>query len=210
MPSDVIRQLAFTAYVLQDEEKITKAAELVKKLPLQSKDYRQIEEMLRFKRSKLRSELLALLMRQEDRDMEECLRRLLADKRENKRSAGLDLLLRLSKQERKADFYGRVRTLAAGIDNPTDKEKVLMGEILGEQTAAASEQRGFGIYDPDAPEEIPGIKEGRDVILRCLPLSEKDIILKMKKLDALFQENKNMNMIRCSVIRGCWAMPMCG
>lgn len=239
-PSDVIRYLAFTAYVLQDQEKITKTAallgevsgstyergylvnlllyrpsnqtqkelligymgnaeestsekavEMVKRLSLQPKDYRLIEDMLRFKRSKLRSELLALLMQQEDRDMEECLKRLLEDKREEKRSAGLDLLLRLSKQEERADFYGRIRTMAAVIENPTDKEKILLGEILGETTALVSEKKGFGIYDPDAPEEVPGSDEGRDAILRCLPLPEKDIIQKMKKLDGFFQENRD-------------------
>ncbi len=239
-PSDVVRHLAFTAYVLQDEEKMTqmagllgevsgnsydrgflvnlllyqpvnevqrrllisymgnaeestsqKAIEMVKRLPLGPEDYRQMEDMLRFKRSNLRSELLELLMRQRDADMEECLKRLLADKREEKRSAGLDLLLRLSKQKEKADFYCRVRTLAAAIETPTDKEKVLLGEIMGQQTAEISEQKGFGLYDPQAPEEIPKSEEGRDAVLRCLPLPEKELIQKMKKLDKLIEENKH-------------------
>ena len=238
--SDVIRQLAFTAYVLQDEEKITqmagllgevsaisydrgflvnlllynpanetqrrllmgymgnaeestshKAIDIVKRLSLGSEDYRQMEDMLRFKRSNLRSELLELLMQQKDADMEECLKRLLADKREEKRSAGLDLLLRLSKQKEKADFYCRVRTLAEAIETPTDKEKVLLGEILGGQTAEISEQKGFGLYDTEAPEEIPKPEEGRDAVLRCLPLPEKELIQKMKKLDELIDENKD-------------------
>lgn len=240
MPSDVIRQLAFTAYIIQDEEKMTqmagllgevsgssydrgflvnlllynpaneaqrklligymgnaeestskKAIELVKRLPLEREDYRQMEDMLRFKRSNLRSELLELLMKQQDSDMEECLKRLLADKREEKRSAGLDLLLRLSKQKEKADFYCRVRTLAANIEIPTDKEKVLIGEILGQKTAEISEQKGFGLYNPEAPEEIPKPEEGRDAVLRCLLLSEKELIQKMKKLDELIEENKH-------------------
>lgn len=239
-PSDVVRHLAFTAYVLQDEEKMTqmagllgevsgssydrgflvnlllyqpvnevqrrllisymgnaeestsqKAIEMVKRLPLGPEDYRQMEDMLRFKRSNLRSELLELLMRQREADMEECLKRLLADKREEKRSAGLDLLLRLSKQKEKADFYCRVRTLAAAIETPTDKEKVLLGEIMGQQTAEISEQKGFGLYDPQAPEEIPKSEEGRDAVLRCLPLPEKELIQKMKKLDKLIEENKH-------------------
>ncbi len=239
-PSEVLRQLAFTAYVLQDEEKMTqmagllgeisgssydrgylvnlllyhpanevqrrlligymgnaeestsqKAITMVKRLSLGPEDYRQMEDMLRFKRSHLRSELLELLMKQKNADMEECLKRLLADKREEKRSAGLDLLLRLFKQKEKADFYCRVRTLAAMIETPTDKEKVLLGEILGQQTAEISEQKGFGLYDPEAPEEIPESVEGRDVVLRCLTLSEKELIQKMKKLDELIEENKH-------------------
>ncbi len=144
MPSEIIRQVAFIAYILEDQEKITEAAKLlkdmsgtygrdtllalllyepanqsqkelliqymglteeytskkaislVKKMNLERQDYRLIEDMLRFKRSSLRGNLLEMLMKQEDEDMEPCLKRLLEDKKEEKRSAGLDLLLRLS------------------------------------------------------------------------------------------------------------------
>lgn len=239
-PSEVVRHLGFTAYVLQDEEKITKTAALlgevsgngyerryllnlllykpvnrtqrdllieymgnaeegtsqmaimlVKKLVFNERDYRLMEDMLRFKRAKLRSALLEFLMEQDDPCMEECLKRLLADKKEEKRSAGLDLLLRLGKEEEKLKFYMSVRGLAAGVENPTDKEKVLIGEILGEEKDSALDQKGFGIYDPDAPEEIPEWEEGKDAALRCCPLTEREIIEKIKKLDAIFKENRN-------------------
>ncbi len=235
MPSGVIRQLAFIAYVLQDEEKITqmagllgevsygrgdlvnlllyhptnqtqrelliqymgnaeestslKAITLVKKISLEEQDFRLMEDMLRFKRSKLRGELLGFLMEQDDACMEGCLKRLLEDKKEEKRSAGLDLLLRLSKKEEKTGFYQKVRGLAAGIENPTDKEKILLAEILDEEKTDLSDQKGFGIYDPDAPVEIPELEIGNDAVLKCIPLPEKEIIEKLKKLDALFQEN---------------------
>ena len=111
-PAQIISQLAFLSYVLEDEEKKTEAATLlgemtgtygrselialllyhpanqkqketligymglaeeyasakaialVKKLPLESRDYRQMEDMLRFKKSCLRKELLIFLMGQ--------------------------------------------------------------------------------------------------------------------------------------------------
>lgn len=237
MPSEVVRMLAFIAYVLQDEEKITEMAthlgevsgsrvyllnlllfrpvnlkqrelliqymgnpeeatsagaiELVKKIPLRQEDYRLMEDMLRFKRGKLRGVLLEFLMGQEDAGMEDCLKRLLADSKEEKRSAGLDLLLRLSKKEEKSEFCQRVKGLAAAITEPTDKEKLLLEEILGGDKTSASEQKGFGIYDPDAPEVFPEPEEGRDAIARCFPLSEKEINDKIRKLDALFRENRN-------------------
>lgn len=239
MPSEVVRRLAFTAYVLQDEEKITNAAallgeisgnsyergyllnlllykpvnqkqkdlligymgnaeehtsriaiQLVKKIVFNERDYRLMEDMLRFKRGKLRGALLEFLMEQDDPSMEECLKRLLADKKEEKRSAGLDLLLRLGKEGDRAEFYKSVKGLAGGIEKPTDKEKILIGEILGEEKQDLSAQKGFGIYDPDAQEKIPERKEGRDVILQCIPLPEKEIDEKIKKLDAFFKENE--------------------
>ncbi|MCM1044090.1 MAG: DUF4132 domain-containing protein [Candidatus Gastranaerophilales bacterium] len=238
-PSVLVRQMAFTAYVLQDEEKITdmaarlgevmsgdrhhlvnlllyapankrqrellidymgsaeeitstKAVAMVKRLSLQKEDYRQMEEMLRFKRSGLRSHLLEFLAGQDDACMEECLGRLLADKKEEKRGAGLDLLLRLSKREDKAALFGRVKPLAAAIEAPTDKEKVLLEEILGQGSASAAKQKGYGIYDPDAPEKIPQETDwGREQVLKCLPLSEQEIIRKLKKLDAIIKDNKD-------------------
>lgn len=242
-PSVLVRQMAFTAYVLQDEEKITdmagrlgevssgdrhnlvnlllyapanrrqkellidymgnaeeitsaKAIAMVKRLSLQKEDYRLMEEMLRFKRGGLRSQLLEFLMGQDDACMEECLGRLLADKKEEKRSAGLDLLLRLSKSEDKAALFGRVKPLAEQIETPTDKEKVLLEEILGQESAAASGQKGYGIYDPNAPEEIPEEKEtGREQALKCLPLTEQEIIRKLKKLDSIIKAHKDYEYV---------------
>lgn len=241
-PSEAVRQMAFLAYVLGDEEKITGAAgllgevsrdgyyseradllnlllynpvnrtqreilitymgngeestssraiSLVKRLTLQREDYRLMEDMLRFKRSQLRNQLLEFLMSQEDGSLEECLRRLMKDKNEEKRTAGLDLLLRLSRDGKRKEFYSRVRTLAAEIGNPTDKEKILLEEILGKDEKADREQKGYGIYNPDAPEQIPESGEGNDALLQCVSLSEQEIIDRLKKLDAIFRDNKD-------------------
>lgn len=238
-PADIIWHLAFLAYVLEDEEKMTQAAgllgemsgshgrpdlmtlllyypknrtqkdiliqsmgiaeestsrkaiSLVKKMPLESRDYELMEDMLRFKRSGLRKELLGLLMGQPEKNMEECLKRLLADKREEKRSGGLDLLLRLSSQKEKAVFYEKVRPLASLVENPSDKEKVLLGEILGDRQSTGAREKGFGLYNPDAEEEIPAADPGISTLRRCIPLTEKEIIGKIKKLDALIEAHKN-------------------
>lgn len=241
-PSVVIEQLAFTAYVLQDEEKITymagrlgeitgssyersylinlllfspanadqrkylieymgsadstsseKAVQMVKKLTLTSEDYRIMEDMLRFKRSGLRAQLICFLMDQDGEDMKGCLSRLLADKKEEKRSAGLDMLLRLSKEKKREKCYESVRSLAETIENPTDKEKLLLKELLGgeEGTLPAASQKGFGIYDPDAPEAMLAAQKtspGPDCLL---PLSEEEAIEKIKKLDRLIAEYKD-------------------
>lgn len=236
-PSEVIRQLAFISYVLQDEDKITsvssllgevsvgraslinlllyhpanntqreflinymgngeeytsaKAIALVKKLSLQKEDYLLMEDMLRFKRSRLRNQLLEFLSSQEDADMEECLNRLLKNKNEEKRCAGLDLLLRLSKNKEKAAFYLHVRTLATVIENPTDKEKILLEEILGNGKTSVADQKGYGIYDVNASVQIPKLQEKKEILLSFIPMSEQEIIDKIKKLDDIFTEHEN-------------------
>ncbi len=240
-PSEVVRQLAFLAYVLSDEEKITRMASLlgevssegyssdrslllnlllytpangkqrellihymgngevatsqraisiVKNLTLRKEDFGQMEEMLRFKRSNLRNQLLEFLMEQTDGEMEECLRRLLADKREEKRSAGLDLLLRLSKKPEKAAFYGKVKVLAEEMETPTDKEKVLLEEILGEPEQAGTIKKGYGLYHPDAPIEIPEPEGGSDALRACSALSEQEVMEKLRRLDAIFKAHE--------------------
>lgn len=241
-PSEIVRQLAFIAYVLEDEEKITKMAgllgevnregysstrgsllnlllynpvnkmqrellinymgnsevdtsskaiALVKKLTLDKDDYRLMEDMLRFKRSGLRGQLLEFLMKQDDKEMEECLKRLLNDKKEEKRSAGLDLLLRLSKKDGKEKFYTSVKNLAEEIENPTDKEKILLEEILGDKKETVSVENGYGIYNPDIAEDIPNLEFGEDILSKCISFSEQEIIKKIKKLDDLFKKYKD-------------------
>ena len=67
--------------------------------------------MLRFKRSDLRTVLIEFLMKQKEEALLACVQRLLTDKKEEKRSAGLDILLRLSKDQKKAALYQQARSL---------------------------------------------------------------------------------------------------
>ncbi len=250
--SPVIRMMAFIAYVLQDEEKITeiagllgevdswhdrqilinlllyrpqnqaqrdallrymgnaetytskKAVAMVKTMELGVEDYRVMEDMLRFKRSGLRGELIGFLMKQKDGTMEACLTRLLADKLEEKRSAGLDMILRLSKDETRRGLYQKVRPLVKTIGQPTDKEKILIEEISGENEENAADQKGFGIYDLDAPDKVLADNPWNNVLQAetdarakrewqqaILPMTEKEVIEKIQKLDRLVKQYKD-------------------
>lgn len=238
-PSEVICQLAFLAYVLQDEEKITYIASLlnqatnyrstlvnlllyspanqeqrdlviefmgngetstskiamqiVKKMTLSEEEYKSLEDMLRFKRSNLRSTLIQMIMDQPQEPLKGAINRLLKDKKEEKRSAGLDILLRLSKDEKQAGFFGQVKSMAALVENPTDKEKILIQEIQGELGESAEDKEGYGIYNPHAPEEIPEaeLMEPKQIAALYLPVTEKEAVEKLKKLDNLVKENEN-------------------
>ncbi len=208
-PGQIVEQMAFLAFVLRDEEKITFVAELlgesaggygrrgilvnlllycpvnkrqrelligymgnadsqtssmaveiVKKMTLEDGEYRLLEDMLRFKRSSLRGILIGFLMEQKTSLMKGSLERLLQDKKEEKRSAGLDILLRLSKDEKQRGFFREVREMASLVEKPTDKEKILIGEILGGEKKTAEDKPGYGIYDPSVPEVVLRTKEG--------------------------------------------------
>ncbi len=238
-PGTLVRQLAFMAYLLEDEEKITemaallsevdgdsydrsrlinlllfepknkrqrelligymgnaeadsseKAIVLASRLNFTSEEYIMLENMLRFKRSGLRSHLIALLMQQNDEQIQASLQRLLQDKKEEKRSAGLDILLRLSKEESRARLYQSVRSMAELITEPTDKERILIQEIGGNQETKTELKKGFGLYDPDAPVQPKKLERDAKTVLSWLPITETEAIAILKKLDKLVEEYK--------------------
>ena len=189
------RELLIGYMGLTQENASAKAISLVKRMDLNRDDYRLMEDMLRFKRSGLRRELLKFLMGQDDEGLKACLKRLLEDKREEKRSAGLDILLRLSKDETRAVLFTSAKTMALSVKDPTDKEKVLLKEILGEEKDPAADDMGFGLYDYDSQERPKAVKIQTDAIKRCIPLPEKAIIEKIKKLDRLIGQHKDVEYV---------------
>ncbi len=179
-----------------DTRTSAKAVQIVKNMTLEEKEYQLVEDMLRFKRSSLRGTLIGLLMEQQDEAMKGCIKRLVTDKKEEKRSAGLDMLLRLSRDEKRQKLYGSVRSMAALVDNPTDKEKLLIQEVLGEEKDRAEEKEGYGIYDPSAPEEL--LKDLREEeytpdtrLKACMPIPWEAAAAKLKKLDQLIKQYKD-------------------
>ncbi|MCI9283060.1 MAG: DUF4132 domain-containing protein [Lachnospiraceae bacterium] len=180
-----------------DTKTSAKAVQVVKKLDLAKPEYQMVEDMLRFKRSNLRGILIELLMGQPKENMEGSLCRLLQDKREEKRSAGLDILLRLSKDEKNASLYSQVKKLTSLIENPTDKERLLLQELEGQSKETAEKKEGYGIYNPDAlsvllqPEYPEKPRTPKQLLAECMPLSVPEAIEKLKKLDALVRKNKD-------------------
>lgn len=243
-PSEVICLMAVTAYILQDEEKITdcaarlkdvattgygsnrsrlinlllyepansrqrelligyvgnaeemtssKAFKLVKRLSLEDGDFAQIEDMLRFKRSTLRKQLIDLLMTRDAPGLEASLRRLIGDKREEKRTAALDMLLQIRRNPQKTALAAALSGVEQSIQSPTDKEKILIRELAGEDggQAQAAGDNGFGLYDSGAEVLAPKREADRQLIGACLPLPEKQVIEIIKKLDALFDRYRD-------------------
>lgn len=191
------RQLVIGYMGNADTKTSAYGVDIVKRLDLTQEEYQQVEELLRFKRSQLRNILIELLMDQPEKNIDACLKRLLKDKREEKRTAGLDMLLRLSKEEKRAALYERVRGMASLVEKPSDKEKILLAELLGDQKEAVEEKKGYGIYDPDAPEELLGpgpeepLADPAGLLARFMPLSWDKAAEKIQKLDQLFQDNKD-------------------
>lgn len=134
-PQTAVQRAALTE-ALGDRETYARetAAKLIENVTLEAENYRQIEDMLRYKAADIRSTLIGLLYRQEDDALYSSCERLLSDKKEEKRTAGLDIILRLSQDEGRQELFSRCRSLAVATDKTTAKEKILIDEINKDST----------------------------------------------------------------------------
>lgn len=200
-----------------DKETYTrdKAFVLINRTKLNGENYRQLEEMLRYKKSDIRENVLKLLYQMDDNDMKEMIKRLLTDKKEEKRTAGLDLLLQLKQDENRASLYDTCKELIADMNGVTTKEQILIDSLADNQNDISVEE-GYGIYDVNAAYEPElnekYISECKEKFIKVFPKSilanggkvetiigkVKTIIGKeenreieiIKKLDSLIEENK--------------------
>ena len=241
----ILCELAFLAYVLQDEEKITYMAArlgeigggsyrsllinlllyepknreqreallgyagnaeeytsrtafaIIERLTLMQEDYVILEDMLRYKRSGLRKKLIDCLMKQDEAPLKATVTRLLADKREEKRTAALDMIMQLGREDDKKALYEEVCSLVLSIENPTDKEKILIEELTGQTKGVSvlSRENGYGLYDPSVSAAVSAPRPDQEAIRKCLPIPEKDAITILKKLDALVEQHKDYEYI---------------
>ncbi len=111
----------------EDARKMAAAA--IKTMELTAAHYRLMEDMLRYKNADMRATLIGLLMKQGDAALETTVARLLADKKEEKRSAALDIILQLGKDENRKPLYERCQQLTAESSLGSTKEKILAEQI---------------------------------------------------------------------------------
>lgn len=173
-PQTKIQRAALTDLLADKAYRVReKAFELIKKITLDEDNYLQMESMLRYKAADMRSHIISLLYDREDDAVLGTAARLLSDKSEEKRTAGLDIVIRLSKDEAKKHLFEACRPLAESVPNPTTKEKILIDSITGN---AKKEDRPalFCPRDRYVP-EMPGeefAKECAEVFMRYFPQSE--------------------------------------
>lgn len=76
--------------------------------------------------------MIDLLMTREDEGLKASLGRLLADKKEEKRTAALDMLMQIRKDSGRKELAVSLAGLEQSIEAPTDKEKILIRELSGQ------------------------------------------------------------------------------
>lgn len=156
-PQTDTQRKALTSALCDKSEMTRKQAyAIVCNTELCPENYLQMEEMLRYKAADARANLINLLCTQSDSDLYGSVQRLINDKKEEKRTAALDIIMQTGKDEKRTDLFDKCRELVSNISEPTTKEKILIENILGNDKEDTEQpERLFNdndIYTPEIPE----------------------------------------------------------
>lgn len=181
-PESEVRKRILFELLHNPEEYTNKTAhKLVEAMDLTAEDYIEIERNMKYRKG--RAETLALLRRQDSGSLAGCIRRLLADKSEECHMGALDLALQLKKEDRRA--FLKVLSDLQALSDPTGREKVLLKELLEEQSEAQDILRkpGYGLYDVNKDWVLPQVRLETDGVDKLFVYGEKACIDVLKKLD---------------------------
>ena len=190
-PTSHIRKDVLIELLHNPEEFTLKAAfQLAEVTDWTPEDYAKIEKNLKYKKG--RAGTLALLKKQEPDALCACIGRLLADKSEECHMGALDLALELKKES--PEMFEKVRPHLALLTEPTGKEQVLLKELTGGVSEAQDilTQPGYGFYDTTKDWILPPVKVDEKQESKLFRYGEDACISVLKKLDALVDQNKNL------------------
>lgn len=128
-------QLDTLVSLASDKEEYSRKAvfEILRTCELNEKHFKMLEDMLKYKAADMRQSLIEMLLRQSEEQLFQCVRRLCTDKKEEKCTAGLDMIIRINESEEGAERKSRYTALADLIQEPTSKEKILIERIGGDK-----------------------------------------------------------------------------
>ena len=117
---------------LQDKSMDTRqtAFTIAKGMTLNGEEYRQVEDMLRLKYDDLRRNAMELLLQQNDAALEASVRRLLGSSKSPMRTAGLDMVTQLTRQEDRKPITAACMEAVRTIAKPTTQEQVLIDALI--------------------------------------------------------------------------------
>ena len=189
------RQKALLLSFLGDKETMTRktAFRLVEELELSDADYRELEGLLKYKKEDIRQNVLKLLEKQEDKGLEESVKRLLASPLPAVREGGLTLVREARIRGRSEELLERLAEEAGKLEGSSDKEQILLEEVRGESSSSQIlETEGYGLYRKDVTPVCPKPTEGRENLrayFRTDPGRLEEII---RSLYALLDENADL------------------
>ena len=129
------------------------ALEHIKDLTLSNDEYALLMDLLSLKTPEIRKNIIEIILKTEAIQRIDLLKALLSDKVENRRLAGLDILLALKKDKTVTET--EITDLLTLLPKSTEKEQVLIQTLQAGESEDYSKDNGFGIYDA---KEFPDLK----------------------------------------------------
>lgn len=197
------RETVISMVTSPDHETRVVAFHILNTMEISNDEYRELENHLRLKNADMRNTLLSFLYDLGGQDMEDMIKRLLADKGEEKRLGALSLIKMLKDDEgRRAEYEAALEHLDLIADR-TDNEQVIINDITegtSKSDCAGSEKEL--LYDKDATYEpvldLDWIKECEKRYAALFPgydsgNNDKNAGLKdlLRSLDNIVHEHRN-------------------
>ncbi|MCI8667556.1 MAG: DUF4132 domain-containing protein [Dorea sp.] len=183
----VLFELLHNAEEYTNEE----AYRLVEDMELLAEDFAAIEKNLKYKKG--RQGTLALLRKQDKKELSACIARLLGAKSEECRMGALDLALFLKKEG--GECFEEIRPCLQELPSPNKKEQVILEELLGGAGAAQDilNTPGFGLYDTERKWSLPPMTAACDRAEGLFVYGEKACSRVCQKLDRLIEEHATLS-----------------
>ncbi|MCH5186014.1 MAG: DUF4132 domain-containing protein, partial [Oscillospiraceae bacterium] len=191
-PKTKIQKEALTAALCDKGEYGRKYAfDIIKRVKLSPENYLQMEGMLRYKAADARANIISLLCGRADEELYGSFSRLIADKKEEKRVAALDIALRLSKDEERRELFEKCLPLVSAVENPTTKEKILIDNITKGEKSQSSESlfTDEDAYNPELPDNEYSVRCA-ELFMKYFPDSAVGAALIPKKYNSMASKIK--------------------
>ena len=184
------KQILLDCLRSQEENTRNVAFTLVKGIRLLPEDYQKIEGNLRYKKG--RAGTLEILKNQEPEELCGCIGRLLKEKSEESHMGGLELARYL--KEKKLSEYRQVIPVLETYGNPTEKERILLRELIGERSEAQTilKTPGYGLYDPKKEWVIPQVHADSSQASELFVYGEAECIRVLRRLDEWIGAHKDL------------------
>lgn len=186
--SEARRNLLFT--LLRNPEQNTRevAQRMLERLKLSQEEYRKVEANVRYKKSQSLS--ISLLKGQESKELTACIGRLLQEPSEEAHMGALELSQYM--KEKHAKDFEQVLPLLRAYEHPTEKEQLLLRELVGEshEVETILNTPGYGLYNPRVRLTIPEVKVDVQKAEHLFDHGESVCIHVLERLDALIGEHR--------------------
>lgn len=128
----------------------------VTKLDLDPEDYRSFENLLKYKGDLRKNAISMLLMQSSDRLLVS-IKRLLADKDENKQLAALDIITAIEKDTNHQSILDECKKMVDLLTDTSPTAKILTEKITKGDPEVISMKEGLGLFQPNKEITVPKI-----------------------------------------------------